>query len=633
MMERLYVNDRDVRLRRLPKDIAIFGAGRDGQAWQKRYCEDLKIHYFLDNGIAQGNRGEINGLPVYNAAEKIRQENLCHIIVLSRDYQDEMCAQLRDAGLVVGKDYHVWEWYADLDLEHVYAFIEHNNKVWGRGDKQRKKRKILCTTFCRHCGYVIFSSYYGHVLAKKYNADIVGACIKFKTNFPLVREVYESFNVKEILTMELSESQNEKVQQLFIKIWSNLLTKDDWLAIEINGINFGHEIYRKYLRTVSGRFEPDKYEMDLRRILKQALQIIVYYEDYFERNDVKAVTLTDGLYDEGYVRILAWHYGAEVYSIDYGKVRYCPSGQDGIFISESNYHNIFNKLSCWEQKEGLLWARKKLEARIDGADTEISSVAVSPWAESIRTERLVSANNNLKVVIIPHSHIDDPYPYGQFMFSDHEEWLCFLGEMSEKTEYDWYIKYHPIAGTESTELWDNIVMKYPRIKKLPLNASPKQMRDEGVNFALTLWGSCCYEYPMLGIQVIAAGPNPYRDYNFCWQVRTIDEYKKMLLNLSGLHKSIDVNEIYQFYCIHNRYALPPWQPREDIFFPSKQVYAPGTPQPLRLNIYGRLEGYKEEFAEWQYRWFLDEFSPELHMKLLHMCREYVDMATAYGKRI
>ncbi|SFW31989.1 hypothetical protein [Selenomonas ruminantium] len=628
MMKRLCVNDRDVRLRRLPKDIVIFGAGQDGQNWQRQYREELKIHYFLDNGTPSGCTKQVDEVPVYNAAEKIAQGNLYHILVLSRDYQDEMCAQLKEAGLVAGQDFHVWEWRGDLDLEHVYAFIEHNRQIWGKESKQRKSRKILCTMYWHHCADMVFTSYYGNVLAQKYDAEIIGASIKWPINYPFACEVYNSFHAKGFLPMVLSECQQKRVEELFDKIWPTLHTKNDWQAIEIDGINFGHEIYREYLRYVAGIFNPEKYEMDMRKILKQALRIIVYYKDYFSQNDVRAVTMTDGLYEEGYVRIIAWHYGAKVYAIDWGRVRYYPPGQDGLYVNNLNYPEIFNRLSAQEQEDGLLWAKKTLKERLGGATTEISSLAVSPWAQKQSTKRLLDENEKLKIVIVPHSIIDDAYPYGRFMFADHEDWLRFLGEMSERTDYDWYIKYHPIAGQESIELWDDIVKRYPKIKKLPINSSPKQLKEEGIKFALTLWGSCGYEYPLLGIQVIAAGPNPYGNYNFCWQAHTLEEYERMLLHLPEMYKQIDVEEIYQFYCVHFRYAIPPWWPVEDIFYPKRQMYTYNAPQPLRLNMYGRLEGYKDNFGEWQYRWFIDEFSPEFHQKLMQRCKDNIEMATA-----
>lgn len=630
VMDRLYVNYRDVILRRLPKDIVVFGAGQDGQSWQKRYKNDLKIHCFLDNGTPRGSVRYVDDLPVYNAAEKLKDGNLYHIIVLSRNYQEEMYKQLQDAGLTEGKDYHIWEWRGDFDLEHIYDFMEHNKRVWGERPAQRKKNKILCAMMWHHCADTVFMSYYGQVLARKYDAEIVGASIKWPINYPFAREVYETFHAQEFLPMELSEYQQERVEKLFEKLWSTLHTKEDWQSIEIDGINFGREIYRSYLRFVSGKFDPEKYEMDLRRILREALSRIVYYGEYFAQNDVKAVTMTDGLYEEGYVRILAWHYGAKVYAIDWGRVRYYPQGQEGIFVKDLDYPAIFNKLSKEEQLDGIAWAKKELDSRLSGASTEISLIAKSPWAESKNTKRLLADNNKFKVVIVPHSIIDDAYPYGQFMFADHEDWLRFLGEISERTDYDWYIKYHPIAGRESTELWDDIVKSYPRIKKLPLNSSPRQMREEGLEFALTLWGSCGYEYPLLGIQVITAGPNPYIKYDFCWQVNTREEYENMLLRLPEMHKHISTEEIYQYYCVSRRYALPYWQPKEDIFYPKRQMYTVNAPQPLRCNIYGRLEGYKDNFGEWQYRWFMDEFTPELHKQLLKRCRDNIDMATAAG---
>lgn len=624
IMERLYVNWIDVRRKRIPKDIYIFGAGTDGHSFFIQENENLKLHGYIDNAVPAGQVKELDGLCVRNAAEALSKGVDGHILVVSRSYEMDMCKQLNEAGLKPGRDYHVWDWSRGaIDLEHIYSFIDHNEYIWSNFVTNKGQNKVLCTiSFCLGT-FDIFNSYYTQLLAKKYNAEIVVGLIKYSM-LEHTKQVYESFGVSRFLLMELTEAQEQCVNTIFEEIWPTTKTKYDWLKIKIRGLNVGKEIYHCIARNVTGVYDFEKYEMDMRKILLNAIKIIVYYDDYFRQNEIKAVVLGDGVCEEGYVSIIANHYGAKVYGIYWGRVnRLLPD--KGTNISFDNYAKTFKTLPQEEQDWLIAGAKKELNERLGGGCTEISNVSKSPFSEKI-SGRLLDDNGRLKVLIMPHSLCDYSNPYGDFMFADHEDWLEFLGEISERTDYDWYIKYHPIAGDESTELWDDIVRRYPRIKKLPLNISPKQLRNEGIEFALTLWGSCAYEYPLLGVQVIAAGEGPHRFYDFSWNPETKKQYEELLLNLPSLKKEINIEQIYQFYAMHMIYDGYPGKSRNDIFFPVRQMHTKSALCPMYVDVYGRLVGYQELYFDWGYKWFLDEFSKEHHEKLLFLCNERLNKA-------
>ena len=52
-------------------------------------------------------------------------------------------------------------------------------------------------------------------------------------------------------------------------------------------------------------------------------------------------------------------------------------------------------------------------------------------------------NEKIKVLIATHNIGDVHNAFGKTYFEDFYEWLIFLGSISEKTNYDWYIKDHP----------------------------------------------------------------------------------------------------------------------------------------------------------------------------------------------
>ena len=621
---------------RLERGIYIFGAGRDGKAFLDEQGDKINVICFLDNSVPREEKKMLCGIPVCNPIDVLDGGVDGYIIVASWKYHKEMQLQLEKAGLISEQDFHVWQGADhDLNLGHIIDFILYNKEKWRGINQKRSPRKILVETMNTHCGMLVFNSYYANILAERYDAEIVGNSCKFglKKCF-LQKTVFASFNAHDFLTMELSKQQNYEANQMFNKIWPNLKTKYDWLAISIDGINYGFEIYRIFVRSYSAQFDMDKYQEEMKMVLMESLKRIVYYNDYFSVNRVEVVLTNDGLYWEGILRVIAWKYQAKFYAVSWGRLRRFANN-DAASVSRygRNLKDIFDILPMEEQREGIEWAKQQLDRRFQGDTSEIKYMGNSSAYAEPRRERILSDNDKIKVVICPHSVLDDPYPYGKFMFADHEDWLEYLGRISEKTDYDWYIKYHPMAGRESTDLWDAIIKKYPRIRKLPLHCSPLQLRDEGMNFALTLWGTIGHEYPLLGIQVINGAQNPHDDFDFDWNAKTIDQYEDWLLHLETLQKDVDLQEIYKFYYVNYRLDPIMWNPNKDIFYPRRKIYTYDAPHPQYVNRAGVLVGYVEMYGDWLYRWFLDEEKERGSEILLKQCKEYINAVDGLCKNM
>ena len=109
-----------------------------------------------------------------------------------------------------------------------------------------------------------------------------------------------------------------------------------------------------------------------------------------------------------------------------------------------------------------------------------------------------------KVLICSHDFFDAAHSYGKNFFPDFYEWVIFLGEMSNKTNYEWYIKTHPPLKGKferyqkfSVDVVDEIVKKYPKIKKIPPETSHLKLIKEGINVVLTVFGTVATEYSFL----------------------------------------------------------------------------------------------------------------------------------------
>ena len=137
--------------------------------------------------------------------------------------------------------------------------------------------------------------------------------------------------------------------------------------------------------------------------------------------------------------------------------------------------------------------------------------------------------------------------YGDFLFDDFNEWLTFLGELSSRTEYDWFLKMHPWADEFYQAEIHTLMGKYPKIKILPISTSFNEIAGMGIGYVLTSYGTVGHELPLLGFQVINAGNNPHISYDFNISPQTRQEYENVLVSLSQLHAGYDVSSIYSFY--------------------------------------------------------------------------------------
>ena len=87
---------------------------------------------------------------------------------------------------------------------------------------------------------------------------------------------------------------------------------------------------------------------------------------------------------------------------------------------------------------------------------------------------------------------------GKNFFPDFYLRISFLGKISNdrRSDYEFYVKNHPFFGNkyeryqEYTEKFVNqLIKKFPKIKKIPNSTSHHQIIAEGIDYVLTIYGS------------------------------------------------------------------------------------------------------------------------------------------------
>jgi hypothetical protein len=264
-----------------------------------------------------------------------------------------------------------------------------------------------------------------------------------------------------------------------------------------------------------------------------------------------------------------------------------------------NHKINFSKLSIDEKANGFLLADERLKRRFSGEiGVDMAYSTKSAYGVS-KHPRLIKKSNKTKILIAAHCFFDSPHAYGNNLFPDFYEWLLFLGNMSNITDYDWYIKTHPDYLLGNMEIIKYFIEKFPELNLLPGDYSHKQIISEGIDVCLTSYGTIGFEYAFLGVLVINASQNnPHIAYNFNLHPSSLVEYKNLLLNLKDISIKINKDEIYEYYYmqfINNT---------NNIFFDNLD------------KVISDIGGYKNQFSNLIYLKWLEEFSGIKHQKIL-----------------
>ncbi len=501
-----------------------------------------------------------------------------------------------------------------IDLVKIDAdtkrFIAHNRKVWRTWKVSRPESVVLCWyTFGVH--QIVACSYPLNVLARKHSATIKAFS---NTRKPFPRSIYHretdelfrSFNVADIARVTLSDDQERRKEQVSHQIIPTIRTKQDLYDLQVMDTWIGIDIYETYLKYFN-RPTADLDNPRLIGLVDEAIGLLIYWQDYFDATNVAAVVLDADTYIyQNILAKVAYTRDVPVYLPGLMEIVRADMPHPRYVALFDSYRGLFEKLSPAEKSEGLALAEIQLGRRLKGDLSVDQYTPRSAYAAPASRSRVLKSGDKIKILICSHCFYDNPHAYGDSLFVDFYEWLQFLGRTSENTDYDWYIKMHPepLPGTE--EIIRGIIQEFPRITFLPPDTSFRQLVDEGVTVALTVFGSVGHELPALGVQVINAGYNPRAAYDFNLHPASVEEYESLLLNLDQLQKTTNMDDLYEFYYVHHYYVRA-----DDLFLPS-------------FNRFRSEVDRGEQATSAFYGYFLDRLYEEKHQQLVDRITEFID---------
>ena len=173
--------------------------------------------------------------------------------------------------------------------------------------------------------------------------------------------------------------------------------------------------------------------------------------------------------------------------------------------------------------------------------------------EKIRIDSSSKLETRVKVLVAVHDFSDSPHCYGINFYPDFYLWLERLGEISLYTDYDWYLKPHPLSIGDYRKPFEILKEQYPKFTVIDPFTTKDEIIRLGVNIVLTVYGTVGWEFPALGIPVLnASSVNPHCNFNFAITPGSKSDYEYILNNLGvAIRSDINISEIVEFYYLHS----------------------------------------------------------------------------------
>ena len=500
-------------------------------------------------------------------------------------------------------------------------FIRHNHRLFSGKTVSRSNsndgRLVLMELNAMQSGHIAYS-YLGNALADKFNADIQAYIpepygSKWRKIIFYIQKVfatqefgvYKSFGASKFFSIQVSKKQKQHAKLLHADLAVKLINKRDVEDISLNGVWIGDLIYDTYLKKFT---EPtiDLCSDEFQSSLLKSIELFVFWQDFFENNSVQAVNVSHCVYNLAIPLRIAISQGIPAYQATLTHIYHLDQKNLFAYNDFHYFRERFSKLPVMEQAEGLSEASRRIDLRFSGAvGVDMRYSSKSAFGSKMPT-KLIQESEKLKILVATHCFFDSPHSYGKNLFPDFYEWLEYLGQLSLETDYDWYIKTHPDYLLGTKEVIDGFIARYQKITLLPADASHHQIIAEGIDVALTVYGTIAFEYAALGIPVINCSiNNPHIAYNFNLHPQSLSDYRELILGFDTLEFNIDVKEVYEFYFMRH-------------IFNSGNIFLNDYDATIKA-----LGGYSAQFTDAVYEAWLKEWSPGKHQSITTALQTYI----------
>ncbi len=473
-------------------------------------------------------------------------------------------------------------------ISKLYYFIKYLSFNKKELKSEPNRENIILNEISDIKSFSIPSSYFCKALSELMNAKVISYNITldlFRARYRHILNIINPFS-----SYYIYKSFSDKILYLFLysnkykKIFNNLNSKEDLLNLKYKNIEIGDLIYDDYLT----RYKLPTIDIKSKKFtqyIKLVEQFILLWENYLLKNKVKAVVTSHSVYLMGLINRLAIIHNIPSYLVTPAITYRLNKKQFIRWSDQEKYPKQFKKLTLKQRYKLIKLSTKNLNNRLTGKKDfryKMSNNIEPVFKKNTKINKIRYTNQkNKNILIASHCLSDAPHVYGRTLFTDFNDWLNYLGKVSQEKKfinYTWYIKPHPAFYKKEYNFYDRIIKKYKNFKLLEKHTTHNSIiNDLKINYVLTVFGSIAHEYPLLNIPVINAGNNPHSGYDFSISPKSIYEYKKYLINLDQVSLKINKKKVYEFYGMHHLIDLP--------FFNDLKIYFNSPEDHQDFNIY------------------------------------------------
>ena len=354
-----------------------------------------------------------------------------------------------------------------------------------------------------------------------------------------------NINTKTIDTQLLLKSKKQ-----FTKILKSRINNFKILNLHLENVHIGDLIYDSYLK-IYRKATIDLSDKHFLIFLEKSIIYFYYWYNFFKTKSVKAIVVSQSVYNSSIPIRIGIKFNCK-----------CIVGSPFWIFSLSKkmkfYHNhylyykkYFSKLTSKEKINGLHIVKKRLTKYFNGEVSlphKATYLAKSTYIKNKNSDLIFKEKNNkIKVLICSHAFSDAPHSRGFHFYEDYYRWLIAVLEISNNTNYAWYLKLHPqnLAFVDNTHaiIKDLINTKYKKIKLIDSKVSHHEIIKIGINFVLTCNGSVSAEYPYFNIASINASlSNPHLHFSFSTSPKNKKYYEYIINNLDKFNSKVKIKK-------------------------------------------------------------------------------------------
>jgi hypothetical protein len=371
-----------------------------------------------------------------------------------------------------------------------------------------------------------------------------------ESSYKKLDRMFLSFGGKLLMRNVHYNGRGTEVERLYKNMRRQISDKSSVVNLSIEGIVVGDLIYDTYLRFKNtATIVLDDPFLD--KVLRVSVNIYLNILDLLDKFEFTALLTTYATYIHHGIAVRVFlSKKIPVYTIGSHNsiVHKVCNEYPGHHNNHFNYHLLFQKLNKKQERLGI--SRTIFEKRFDGVlDSGITYMRESSFQKH-HDEALDEIQWSSTIVILAHCFFDSPHNYRSLLFPDLYEWMTFsLDVLTSRKDCTILVKPHPNGQPGNDLIFEQLRAKYSQKNVIFIDkrTSNLQILESKPKAVVTAYGTAAAEFAYQSIPVICVYDNPFTAYNFTFLAKTIDEYRKILLEIDKMSLKIEKEEILEYY--------------------------------------------------------------------------------------